>query len=104
MSRVCQITGRRTTVGNRYTRRGLAKRKGGVGKKTTGIARRQFKVNLQWKRIWVPELSRYVRVRVSASAIRNISKNGAYKTLRDAGLIRPVRRKKKKANASAGAS
>jgi large subunit ribosomal protein L28 len=54
MSRVCQVTGRRTTVGNRYTRRGLAKRKGGVGKKTTGIARRQFKINLQWKRIWVP--------------------------------------------------
>ena len=96
MSRVCQVTGRRTSVGNSYTRRGLAKSKGGVGKKTTGIARRQFKVNLQWKRIWVPELTRYVRVRLSTHAIRNISKNGAYKTLLKAGLVKPPRSRKKK--------
>ncbi len=97
MSRVCQVTGRRTSAGNSYTRRGLAKRKGGVGKKTTGIAKRQFKVNLQWKRIWVPELTRYVRVRLSTHAIRTISKNGAYKTLLKAGLVKPPRRRKKKA-------
>ena len=97
MSRVCQITGRRTTVGNKYSRRGLAKSKGGVGKKTTGIARRKFKINLQWKRIWVPELKRYVRVRLSTRAIRSISKNGAYKTLLEAGLIKAPRAKKKKA-------
>ncbi len=101
MSRVCQVTGRRTSVGNSYTRRGLAKRKGGVGKKTTGIAKRQFKVNLQWKRIWVPELTRYVRVRLSTHAIRTISKNGAYKTLLKAGLVKPPRRRKKKAPAPA---
>ena len=99
MSRVCQVTGRRTSVGNSYTRRGLAKSKGGVGKKTTGIARRKFKVNLQWKRIWVPELSRYVRVRLSTQAIRNISKNGAYKTLLSAGLVKPLRSRKKKKKA-----
>lgn len=103
MSRVCQVTGRRSAVGNRYTRRGLAKRKGGVGKKTTGIARRQFKINLQWKRVWVPELGRFVRVRVSTQAIRNISRNGAYKTLLDAGLVKPRRRQKKKAAAAASA-
>lgn len=94
MSRVCQVTGRKTTVGNHYTRRGLAKAKGGVGKKTTGIARRKFKVNLQWKRIWVRELKRYVRVRISTQALRNMSKNGAYKTLLQAGLIKPLKQKK----------
>ena len=99
MSRVCQVTGRRTSVGNSYSRRGLAKSKGGVGIKTTGIARRKFKVNLQWKRIWVPELSRYVRVRLSTQAIRNISKNGAYKTLLGAGLVKPLRSRKKKKKA-----
>ena len=104
MSRVCQVTGRRTTVGNSYSRRGLAKRKGGVGKKTTGIAKRQFKINLQWKRIWVPELTRYVRLRVSTQAIRNISKNGAYKTLLAAGLIKPLRRRRKKTSAPASTS
>ena len=89
MSRVCQITGKKTTVGNSYARRGLAKRKGGVGKKTTGITRRKFKVNLQWKTIWVPELKRSVRVRLSTRALRTITKNGAYRVLLDAGLIKP---------------
>ena len=102
MSRVCQVTGRRTTVGNKISRRGLAKAKGGVGKKTTGISKRHFKVNLQWKRVWVPELDRFVRVRISAAAIRNISKNGAYRTLLAAGVIKPRRsHKKKKKPASA---
>ncbi len=100
MSRVCQVTGRRTSFGNKISRRGLAKAKGGVGKKTTGIARRQFKANLQWKRVWVAELGQHVRVRISAKAIRNITKNGAFKTLLDAGLIkerRPRRKKKESA-------
>ena len=87
MSRVCQITGRKTRVGNTYARRGLAKSVGGIGKKTTGITKRKFKVNLQWKRIFVPELNRWVRVRISTRALRTLTKNGAYKTLRDAGLI-----------------
>jgi large subunit ribosomal protein L28 len=87
MSRVCQITGRKTRVGNSYARRGLAKSVGGVGKKTTGINKRKFKVNLQWKRVFVPELNRWVRLRISTRALRTLTKNGAYKTLRDAGLI-----------------
>jgi len=87
MSRVCQITGRKTRVGNSYARRGLAKSVGGVGKKTTGINKRKFKVNLQWKRVFVPELNRWVRLRISTRALRTLTKNGAYKTLRDAGLV-----------------
>ncbi|HRU07591.1 MAG TPA: 50S ribosomal protein L28, partial [Candidatus Brocadiia bacterium] len=47
MGRECEICGKGTTVGNRITRRGMAKAKGGVGRKTTGIARRTFKPNLQ---------------------------------------------------------
>ena len=104
MSRTCQVTGRRTTVGNHYTRRGLAKAKGGVGKKTTGITKRKFKINLQWKRLWVRELNRYVRVRLSTQALRNVSKNGAYKTLLAAGVIKPPKRKKKKAAGEASAA
>ncbi len=88
MSRVCQITGKKTTVGNSIARRGLEKRKGGVGKKTTGITRRKFKVNLQWKTIWVPELKRAVRVRLSTRALRTITKKGAYAVLLQAGLIK----------------
>ena len=100
MSRVCQVTGKRTRVGKKVARRGLAKAKGGVGKKTTGITKRQFKVNLQWKSIWVPELNRVVRVRLSTRALRMISKNGAYATLLKAGLIKPNRPKKRIAEPS----
>ena len=90
MSRICQITGKRTTAGRHYTRRGLAKRKGGIGKKITGISRRKLMVNLQWKRIWVPELNRTVRVRISARALKTITRKGAYRTLLDAGLVKPA--------------
>jgi len=36
MPRVCAISGKRTTIGRQYSRRGLAKKKGGVGKKING--------------------------------------------------------------------
>ena len=96
MGRECQITGSKTSVGNRVARRGRAKRLGGVGKKTTGITRRTFKPNLQWKRIWVPEVKRYVRVRITVKAMRTIEKDGAYKTLLRAGLIAPIKKRKKR--------
>ena len=54
MSRVCDVTGKKTRFGNRVTRRGKAKAEGGVGKKTTGITRRSFKPNLQKIRIVLP--------------------------------------------------
>jgi large subunit ribosomal protein L28 len=63
MSRECYFTGKRTVFGNSITRRGKAKRLGGVGKKVTGISRRQFKPNIQ-------KVRAVVRIRVSAKAIR----------------------------------
>jgi large subunit ribosomal protein L28 len=51
MSRRCEICGKKTIVGSSITRRGMAKAKGGVGKKTTGIARRKFFPNLQRRRV-----------------------------------------------------
>ncbi len=47
MPRVCEICGKKTEVGFQYTRRGLAKYKGGVGKKVTGRTKRRFEPNLQ---------------------------------------------------------
>jgi len=89
MPRVCQVTGRRTRIGNHIARRGLPKAKGGIGLKTTGIRRRVFKPNLQWRRIWVPELGHHVRVRLSTRALKTIDRNGAYRVLVKAGVIRP---------------
>ena len=53
MSRRCQICGKKALTGSSITRRGLAKKKGGVGKKTTGITKRKFFPNLQRKKIIV---------------------------------------------------
>ena len=93
MPRVCQVSGKGTRTGNSICRRGLAKAKGGIGRKVTGKTKRQFKVNLIRKRIWVPELKRYVRVRISAKALKTISIKGAYPVLLEAGLIKPRRTK-----------
>lgn len=95
MSRICPITGRRTRFGKQIARRGLAKAKGGVGIKTTGITPRTFQPNLQSKRIFVPELNRFVRVRLAAHAMKSIQKKGAYRVLLDAGLVKPKKMKKR---------
>ena len=93
MSKTCQITGRGTRSGGSLARRGLAKKDGGVGLRTTGHNKRTFQVNVQRKRIWVPELGKHVRVRISTRAMKTVQKNGAYPTLLKAGLIKPVRKK-----------
>ena len=87
MSKVCRITGSRVTRGSVIHRRGLAKKKGGVGRHVTKNVPRTFSPNLHDRRIWVPELKRFVRVRVSARGMKTINKNGAYATLKKAGVI-----------------
>lgn len=68
MARVCQYSGKRTRAGRTYTTRGLAKAKGGVGKKTTGKTNRKFKPNIQRVRAVVD--GRVVRVKVAAKFLR----------------------------------
>jgi len=87
MSRVCQITGAKVCTGRKIHRSGRAKKKGGIGRHVTETVKRQFKPNLRDKRVWVPELGKYVRVRVSARGLKTMDKNGAYKTLKEAGLV-----------------
>ena len=53
MARHCKVCGKQAQMGNRVTTRGKAKYLGGVGTKVTGIARRQFKPNLQRLRVTV---------------------------------------------------
>jgi len=68
MSRVCQFSGKKTRSGRTYTRRGLAKAKGGIGKKTTSKTLRTFKPNIQRVRALVD--GRVVRVKISAKLLR----------------------------------
>ena len=62
MSKICAICGKGPTVGNRIARRGLAKSKGGVGKKITGITRRRFLPNLQNVRTVINGVPRTIKV------------------------------------------
>lgn len=68
MPRVCYFTGKKTSAGRSIARKGKAKYLGGVGKKTTGVTKRQFKPNIQTVRAVVD--GRVCRIRVSAKAIR----------------------------------
>jgi large subunit ribosomal protein L28 len=87
MSRRCQITGVGPTKGRRIVRSGKAKKKGGIGMHVTKEVKRKFLPNLQTRRIWVPELNRFQKVKLTARALKTLTKNGAYKTLKEAGLV-----------------
>jgi large subunit ribosomal protein L28 len=85
--KVCAITQARPTKGRKIHRRGLAKKKGGIGQHVTKAVSRTFEPNLRKKRLWVAELKRFVTVKLSARALKTVTKNGAYATLKGAGVI-----------------
>ncbi|ARP94865.1 50S ribosomal protein L28 [Bordetella genomosp. 13] len=70
MARVCQVTGKGPMVGNNVSH---------ANNKT----KRRFLPNLQSRRFWVESENRWVRLRVTASAIRTIDKNGIDAVLAD---------------------
>ena len=61
MSRVCQVTGKRPMVGNNVSH---------ANNKT----KRRFLPNLQYRRFWVESENRWVRMRVTNAALRNIDR------------------------------
>ncbi len=73
MSRRCAISGKKPMAGNNVSH---------AHNKT----RRWQRPNIQNKRLFVPELSRFVRVKVSTRALRTISKIGLLPYLRKEGL------------------
>jgi large subunit ribosomal protein L28 len=70
MSKVCQVTGKRTVRGNNVSH---------AHNKT----RRSFLPNLHYRRFWVESENRWVRLRVSSSGLRTIDKNGIDVVLKD---------------------
>lgn len=62
MARECEVCGKKPQIGNRIETRGKAKYLGGVGTKVTGIARRQFRPNLQRVRVSTPEGNKRMRI------------------------------------------
>ncbi len=69
MARRCVVTGKSTRAGKQIARRGLPKKKGGVGLKTTGHTLRKFKANIQKVRVLLPNGS-VLRMKLSATALK----------------------------------
>lgn len=76
MGKKCQITGKKPQVGRSISRRGIAKKKKGIGLNTTGIVKRRFEPNLMKKRFWFEEENRFITLRVSTKGIKTIDKLG----------------------------
>ena len=63
MSKVCVLTGKRPKYGNTVSHANNHRRK-------------RFEPNLHTKRVWLEEENRWVKVRVSAKALKIMSKTG----------------------------
>ena len=68
MSKICYFCGKKPVAGRSISRRGLAKKKGGVGRRVTGVSKRRFLPNLQTVRAVVDGTPR--RVKVCAKCIK----------------------------------
>jgi len=77
----CAITKKSSTVGGGYSNKTRATEFNPTGK-------RRRHLNLQKKKVFVPELNKSVNIKVSARGLKTIKKNGAYVTLLKAGLIK----------------
>ncbi|NIP29675.1 MAG: 50S ribosomal protein L28 [Candidatus Dadabacteria bacterium] len=73
MAQKCAITGKKPLVGNH------------VSHANNHVKRRQ-NPNLHWKNIYIPEMNKNIRIRVSARALRTITKKGLLSFLKDEGL------------------
>lgn len=70
MAKVCAVTGKKVISGNRVSH-------------ANNHSKRTFEPNLHYKRFFSPMLNRFVRLRVSANAMKTIDKRGIDAVLRD---------------------
>jgi large subunit ribosomal protein L28 len=80
MAKVCAITKRGSIVGGGYSNRTRA-----TQFNPTGMVRKY--PNLQKKKVYVPELKKTFNLTISTRALKTIQKNGAFATLKKAGII-----------------
>ncbi|MGK0406380.1 MAG: large subunit ribosomal protein L28 [Roseivirga sp.] len=71
MSRVCELTGKKAMSGNNVS---FSNKKN----------KRKFNVNLMRKRFYLTEEDRWITLRVSTSALKNINKKGLAAVLKEA--------------------
>ena len=63
MARVCDVTGKKPQVGHKVSHSNIK-------------TKRWQKVNVQRRRIWVPELDRFVRLSLTTGEMRTIDRIG----------------------------
>ena len=80
MAKQCDITGKKTQIGGKYSNRTRATQFNPCGNI------RKY-ANFQKKKIFIPELQKTISLVLSARGIKTINKNGAFKTLKKAGII-----------------
>ena len=78
MSRICELTGKKLMFGNNVSH---SKRR----------TRRTFNPNLQTKKFYIPEEDKWITLKISTSALRNIDKNvisACLKEAREKGFLK----------------
>lgn len=71
MSRVCELTGKKAMVGNNVSH-------------ALNRTKRKFNANLMTKRFFIPEEDKWITLKVSASALKNINKKGIAAVIKEA--------------------
>ena len=71
MSRVCELTGKKAMVGNNVSH-------------SMNRTKRKFDANLMKKRFYIPEEDKWITLKVSASALKNINKKGISAVIKEA--------------------
>ena len=73
MSRTCELTGKKSMVGNNVSH-------------SLNRTKRRFDANLIKKRFYIPEEDRWITLKISTSALKTINKIGMQAALKDAKL------------------
>jgi large subunit ribosomal protein L28 len=71
MSRVCELTGKKAMVGNNVSH-------------AMNKTKRKFNANLISKRFYIPEEDKWIKLKVSTAALKNINKLGIAAMLKQA--------------------
>jgi large subunit ribosomal protein L28 len=71
MSRICELTGKKAMVGNNVSH-------------AMNKTKRKFNANLTKKRFYIPEVDKWVTLKVSTSALKTINKIGNSAMLKQA--------------------
>ena len=71
MSRVCELTGKKAMIGNNVSH-------------ALNRTKRKFDANLIKKRFYIPEEDKWVTLKVSTSALKDINKKGISAVIKEA--------------------